>query len=654
MGQRKSIAGLPSVLALRERRYQAALAAFPRDLESLPDPGDRLQVKLLWGNALLRSGQNRQARELYFDLYREVRQHRNRPEWRQVGLKALMNAGLATKNLGETGTALQFYQAVLASEALKQPLEELQIRNLVGSLHTRRGAHAEARAELERALELAARYGETALEADVRLNLAVLDFVGQRHVEATGHLERSRELAGRDPERQLRVEFNMGTLLVELELYDKAWIFFDKAQDLARRHGLDRYLPMVLAKQALLRNEERLTGEARRLAREALELSQGLEQQDEWVRETCQEILHLEERRQDDFGLVEALITQHGIVAVSGTMRRILHDVQALAGSDMPVLVLGETGTGKELVARALHNAGPRRAAPFVPVNCPAIPETLFESTLFGHVKGAFTGADQDRKGLVELAGDGSIFLDEIGDLPLSIQPKLLRFLESGEYQRMGSGQAHYSNARIISATNRDLAELRDRRQFREDLIMRISAFRVELPPLRERREDIYFIAASMLERLNRQHGGEKTLSSGALQALNHHSFPGNVRELRHAVMRGHQIAGREIEAEDLGLPPERPQPAAAAPTGQEPWLGRMLGRLSSDAAINLEEALQELEKRLILQALELRRGDRERAAEDLGLTARALKYKIAKHGIRSRKNRSAGDDAALDPEKTR
>ena len=646
------------MVALRDRRFQAALDAFPRDLERLPDPGDRLQLKLLWGNTLLRSGQNRQARELYFDLYREVRQHRHRPEWRHIGLKALMNAGLATKNLGETGTAVQFYQAVLSSDALKQPLEEMQIRNLLGSLHTRRGELDLAHEQLNKALELALHYGESTLEADIHLNLAVLDYAAQRLPDATGHLECSRRLAGQDSERQLRVELNMGTVLNELGSPDQAWIFFDKAQDLARRHGLTRYLPLILANQAKLRQHEHLGTEARKLAGEALEISRKLEQQDDWVRETCQEILQLQEvRGDDDFELVEALITQHGIVAVSGTMRRILHDVQALSGSDMPVLVLGETGTGKELVARALHNAGPRRDAPFVPVNCPAIPETLFESTLFGHVKGAFTGADQERKGLVELAGEGSIFLDEIGDLPLSIQPKLLRFLESGEFQRMGSGQVHYSNARIISATNRDLVELKSQRQFREDLVMRISAFRVELPPLRERREDVYFIATSMLERLNRQHGCEKTLATGALQALNHHPFPGNVRELRNAVMRGFQIARKEIEADDLGLPAERQMPAPPAPEGverQEPWLSHLLGRIKADASINLEEALQLLEKRLILQALELRQGDRERAAEDLGLTARALKYKIAKHGIRSRKARGVEDeDAAMEPERT-
>lgn len=641
------------MVALRERRYSDALRDFPRDVERTVDPGDRLQLRLLWGNALLRSGMNRQAREHYFDLYREVRLHRQRPEWRAIGFKALMNAGLATKNLGETETALQFYQTVLTGQALQEPLEEMQVRNLLGSLHTSRGNLTAAGEQLGLALDLSLRHGDTRAEADIRLNLAVLAHAAKRPDDATGHLERSRELAQGDEERLLRVDVNMGTLLAELGNGNQAFLFFDKAQDRARRHQLTRHLPLILANLARLRLAEGLSHEARRLAAEALEKTQGLEQQDVWVRESCQEILQLpEERERDDFGLVEALITQHGIVAVSAAMRRILHDVQALSAADLPVLVMGETGTGKELVARALHEAGPRRAAPFVPVNCPAIPETLFESTLFGHVKGAFTGADQDRKGLVELAGEGSIFLDEIGDLPLSIQPKLLRFLESGEFQRMGSGKVHFSNARIISATNRDLGELSAQRQFREDLIMRISAFRLDLPPLRERREDVYFIASSLLEKLNRQQGKDKCLSSDALQVLNRHAFPGNVRELRNAVMRGFQTAGREIGAEDLGLPITRTPVMSAADglsTGAVPadqWLEPLLGRIKADASLNLEEALLDLEKRLILQALELRGGDRDRVAEDLGLSSRALKYKIAKHGIRSRKGRG-GDDPA-------
>jgi len=645
-------------VALKARRYEEALGHFDRDLASVGEGAERLRLLLWKGNALLGLGRNREARELYFEVYRETRLGRASDELRALGFKALMNAGLATKNLGEYDTAAQFYRAVLDGGAAGDELEEIQLRGLLGSLQTRRGETGEARRELERALRDAERLGEERLEADLRLDLAVLACRLERPAEAEEHLARSRALAGDDPERRLRVELNAGTMLAEQGDEGRAWIFLDRAQDLARRHGLSRYLPLILAKQARIRQAERLAVEARRLAAEALRIADDQQQEDGWVRAACREILQsAEEERPDDFRLAEALITRHGMVAVSPPMRRILRDIDALAASDLPVLVTGETGTGKELVARALHEAGPRRGAPFVPVNCPAIPESLFESTLFGHVKGAFTGADQDRKGLVELAGEGTIFLDEIGDLPLSIQPKLLRFLESGEYQRMGSGEARYSEARILSATNRDLGELRALRQFRDDLIMRICAFRIELPPLRERREDVYFIAASLLDGLNRRHGTAKAFGAEAVKRMNAHAYPGNVRELRNAVLRGFQTAGGEIRAADLGLPPAGGSPApaeAVRPGGERAWLGEMLRRVDAGGGLNLEDALRDLERRLIEQALELRGGDRERTAEDLGLSARALKYKIAKHGIHSRKRRGPAPEGGSESTENR
>lgn len=648
------------MLALRERRHEDALNLFPQDFEGLSDKADRLQLRLMWGNALLGAGRNREAREHYLAIYRDCR-HTTSDEMRDTGLKALMNAGLATCNLGDTGAAIQFYRAVLSRELASQPLQELKIRNLLGSLHVRRGELDQAALELKRALELALETQEAASEADVRLNLAALAFHAGNLEEATGQMEQSRKLAADDPVRRLRVELNMGTLLVDQGLWDKAWIFFDKAQDIARRRDLKRYLPLILANQARIRQREGLMVEAVKLAREALSLADSLEQQDDWVRRCCREVLDEEgdATRSDDFDLAAALITQHDMVAASSSMQRVLRDVEALASSDLPVLVLGETGTGKELVARALHAAGHRKDAPFVPVNCPAIPEPLFESTLFGHVKGAFTGADQDRPGLVELAGQGSLFLDEIGDLPVSIQPKLLRFLESGEYQRMGSGEVRYSSARIISATNRDLEDLGRARQFREDLIMRISAFRIDLPPLRERRDDLYFIASSLVEKLNRQHGMRKVLSGNAFHLLDAYPFPGNVRELKNAVLRGYQTAAREIEAEDLGLRisgklPALSLQAAADSTVQktvdkdpEGWVGGLLARLKTSETGNLEEVMADLEERLIRQALAHRQGDREKTAEDLGLSYRALKYKITKYGIKSRKGKSLPPAAA-------
>jgi transcriptional regulator with GAF, ATPase, and Fis domain len=652
LARRAQLSRLPSVVALKARRYDEALGHFDRDLTRAADDVERLQLMLWKGNALLGQARNREARALYFEVYREARQLRGSAQVRALGHKALMNAGLATKNLGEYDTAIQFYRVVLDGSLAGDPLQEIQLRGLLGSLLTRRGETLAAERELLRALAAARDLGEERLEADLQLDLAVLAYRCGQPADAEIRLERSRELAGEDPERRLRVELNLGTLLAELGDEDRAWIFFDKAQDLARRHDLQRYLPLILANQARIRQREQLEDEARRLAEEALRFADDQQQEDGWVRETCRCVLQTPaEEAGDDFRLVEALITRHEMVAVSPSMRRILRDIDALAASDLPVLVTGETGTGKELVARALHNAGPRRTAPFVPVNCPAIPETLFESTLFGHVKGAFTGADQDRKGLVELAGDGTIFLDEIGDLPVSIQPKLLRFLESGEYQRMGSGEVRFSGARILSATNRDLGELRAQRQFRDDLVMRISAFRIELPPLRERREDVYFIAASLLDGLNRRHGTAKAFAAAAVKRLNEYEYPGNVRELRNAVLRGYQTAEGEVRVEDLGLPSPAGRPPAIGPVTaavKPGWLSELEAEVEQGRGLDLEAALRQLERRLIEKALDLRDGDRERTAEDLGLSPRALKYKITKHGIKSRKRRGPDLDQDL------
>ncbi len=592
------------------------------------------RLLLVKGNALLGAGRNREARELYFQVYRACRNPEHRSQLQETAHKALMNAGLATRRLGEKRTALQFYREVLDRGLSFRPEEQVRMINLLASLHTSLGEHDKAEAEIARALGMAREIGLEEEQADLLVNQAVLDYARDRFPQALVHLEEARQLAGEDPERRLRIEFNMGTLLQEQQQPGQAWIYFDKAQDLARRHDLPHRLPLILGNMARIRQQEGQHGEAAALAQEALEFCRRYDSDNTWVRETCQEILKDDHPQDSDpFPLAETLIRSHGMVAVSENMRRIIREIEALAGSELPVMVIGETGTGKELVARALHSAGVRATAPFVPVNCPAIPEGLFESTLFGHVKGAFTGATEDRKGLVELAEKGSLFLDEIGDMPLSIQPKLLRFLETGEFSPMGSAKTRYSSARIISATNRDPAELVANGAFRKDLLMRISAFRIDLPPLQDRREDIYFIAVSELDRLNRRWGKRLEFSAEALQVLNQYGFPGNVRELKNAVARGAQVARREIRPQDMGL-------VSPSSTECPPLEGKAWPVVPLEEGKSLEETVRELEIRLIRNALQIRAGDRELAARDLGLSFRALKYKISKYGIRSRKQR--------------
>lgn len=211
------------------------------------------------------------------------------------------------------------------------------------------------------------------------------------------------------------------------------------------------------------------------------------------------------------------------------------------------VLITGETGTGKELVARGIHQISPRARSPFVVVNCAAIPEQLLEAELFGHVRGAFTGAVQSRLGRIHVAQGGTLFLDEVGELPLSMQAKLLRFLQNGEVQRLGSSDVFRVDVRVISATNVDLLRSVQRKQFRQDLFYRLAVFPIELPPLRERKEDILPLAAHFLESLSEQtEYPSKKISPSAASALQQHSWPGNVRELQHAIERAFILAGED------------------------------------------------------------------------------------------------------------
>ena len=232
-------------------------------------------------------------------------------------------------------------------------------------------------------------------------------------------------------------------------------------------------------------------------------------------------------------------VTDGLILGKSAAMRRVLEQIEMVAPTDASVLVLGETGTGKELVARAIHDNSSRRERPLIKINCTAIPRELFESEFFGHNKGAFSGAVTDRIGRFQLADHGTLFLDEIGELPKDLQPKLLRVLQDGEFEPVGSDRTRHVNVRIIAATNRDIKSLVGPERLREDLYYRLSVFPIEVPPLRERRDDIPLLASHFLDaackRFNRSDLG---LTASQLQQLQGHDWPGNVRELLNAVER--------------------------------------------------------------------------------------------------------------------
>jgi two-component system, NtrC family, response regulator PilR len=304
--------------------------------------------------------------------------------------------------------------------------------------------------------------------------------------------------------------------------------------------------------------------------------------------------------------------------------------IERLARSQAPVHITGESGTGKELVARLIHARSPRAEAPFVPVNCGAIPAELMESEFFGHVKGAFTGATRDKAGLFQAAEGGTLFLDEVGDLPLHMQVKLLRALQERSVRPVGAETEFPVNVRIISATHKNLAVLLTEGSFRQDLYYRLNVIEVRTPPLRERPEDIPLLAAAILAKLAKTNGlpATPTLDAEAQKHLQSYAFPGNVRELENLLERAVTLSdGSHIAASDLKLRNDGAcavaAPAAAAATVVAPHGGA-----------GLESQMEDMERRAILEALEKARYNKTKAAALLGMSFRSLRYRIKKLNI--------------------
>ena len=310
-----------------------------------------------------------------------------------------------------------------------------------------------------------------------------------------------------------------------------------------------------------------------------------------------------------------------GIIGKSAKMRELFDMIQKVAPSQSSVLILGESGTGKELAARAIHMSSPRKSKPFVGVNCGAIPESLIESELFGHKKGAFTGAVADRPGLFEQADGGTLFLDEIGELPLQLQTKLLRVLQEREFRRVGDAKVIKADVRVLAASNRDLNEDIKGSSFREDLYYRINVVQIVMPPLRERIEDIPLLVEHFCRKL--QPEDPASVSPGALKALMNYGFPGNIRELENIVERSLIL--------DSSLIAESNRPLQVS-SGRTPVLSAEV--TIPDEGIFLEPLLEELEKQYLLKALEKTGGAKKKAAELLGMSFRSFRYRLAKLGM--------------------
>ena len=341
------------------------------------------------------------------------------------------------------------------------------------------------------------------------------------------------------------------------------------------------------------------------LIRNALEKT-GLKRENEVLRETT--------RQRDTFC---------GIVGASPRMKEMFLLIRKVALSNSSVMIQGESGTGKELIARAIHICGPRGKKPFVAVNCGAIPESLMESELFGHKRGAFTGAVADRMGLFEQANGGTLMLDEIGELPLLMQTKLLRVLQEREFRSVGGSQTKKVDVRILTATNRDLQSEVKSGGFREDMFYRVNVVQIDVPPLRERIEDIPLLVAHFFQKYGMPGAKPEIISPAALKRLMNYHFPGNIRELENIVERSLVMDNSFIHEDNL------------------PEFARMISSSAPDtealippSGLELEKLLEDVEKKYLLKALEMSNGAKKKAGELLKMSFRQFRYRLSKFGL--------------------
>ncbi len=323
------------------------------------------------------------------------------------------------------------------------------------------------------------------------------------------------------------------------------------------------------------------------------------------------EKMELKRRNEELLKMVESKETEDEIQGNCEKIRGVLSIINKVAPTDVPVLITGESGTGKELAAKAIWKKSNRKDKIFIPINCGAIPENLLESELFGHEKGAFTGAYASKVGKLELANGGTIFLDEIGDMPFKLQVKLLRFLQEGEIERIGGSKPIRLDVRIISATNKNLEEEVKKGNFREDLFYRLNVIHIDMPPLRERGNDIILLANFFLKNLSKKEGKNiKGFSPLALSRMKEYKWPGNIRELKHKIHRAIILSSGElITAEDLGF-------------------------YTSENRITLQEAKKQFEMNFIMDALMMAHGNISKAARSLGIARQQLQRYIKKYGI--------------------
>jgi DNA-binding NtrC family response regulator len=343
--------------------------------------------------------------------------------------------------------------------------------------------------------------------------------------------------------------------------------------------------------------------------------------------------------------------TGYEIQGTSASIESLRQLIRKVARTQATVLIAGESGTGKELVARALYRQSPRANAPFIKVNCAAVPENLIESEFFGHEKGAFTGALNKREGRFELAHGGTILLDEISEISPQVQAKLLRVLQERELERVGGNRTLKVDVRVLATTNRHLEESVERKEFRQDLYFRLNVVPIHIPPLREHKEDVPFLAQQFMPRFARKHGVRvKGISDRCLADLQAHNWPGNVRELQNVIERAVILCGDSglLEPEHLGFSSVSARPSTGAPSISSGASGGFSAPVAASSQPQEILSLAELEKRHILAAMEKTNGNRTHAAKLLGISVRTLRNKLNEYGVPA-KYSDAGDASDAD-----
>ncbi|HEX2659618.1 MAG TPA: sigma 54-interacting transcriptional regulator, partial [Polyangia bacterium] len=382
----------------------------------------------------------------------------------------------------------------------------------------------------------------------------------------------------------------------------------------------DVQLVLDFSEQAAIAIENaRLLGELRRRERQIETLNQRLERE---LAARKEELTGMKQELRENRGALAIRYDYRNIVGRTPRMMELFRLLDRLTDTSLPVVIQGESGTGKELVARALHFNGPRRQQPFVSENCAAIPETLLESTLFGAVRGAFTGADHDSRGLFEVADGGTLFLDEVGEMSPGMQGKLLRILQTGELRRVGAERTRKVDVRIIAATNRDLGRMVEEGRFRQDLFFRLSVARIQLPPLRERRDDIALVAEHFVAKQASKGSPPKVIDPGAMARLRAYRWPGNIRELENEISRAVALS----PSDRIGVADLSPHIAGEGEAA--------LTTLEDPDSLTLKPRVERLERALLREALTRSAGNQTKAAETLGLSRFGLQKKLRRYGM--------------------